>query len=162
MTNHEGIAHGLTEREEEIYRLTVVNRLSQREIARRFTERGEPLSQVRIGQILADARKKLPPPDLAAIRQEALDLHMDVIRRAYEIAEKMAAPVTAGKDGDVVYDPENGSVVRDYSGNMAALKLALDADIQRRKLLGLDAASKIESTATVRYTLEGVDPKDLE
>lgn len=161
MTDHEGIAQGLTEREAEIYRLTVVNRLSQREIAKLFTERGELISQPRVSQILADARRKLPPPDLSAIRDEALELHLDVIRRAYALAEMDGAPVTAGKDGDIVLDPETGKPVRDYAARMAALGLALKADVERRKLLGLDAASKTEVTGSVRYEVVGVDPTDL-
>ena len=160
MTDHEGLAQGLSEREAEIYRLTVVSRLSQREIAKRFTERGEPISQERIGQILRTVRAKLPPPDLAAIRQEALELHLDVIRRAYEIAEMNGAPVTAGKDGDVVRDPEDGSVVRDYALRLNALKLALAADVERRKLMGADAATKTEVTGSVRYEVVGVSVEE--
>jgi predicted DNA-binding protein (UPF0251 family) len=156
MTDHEGIAHGLTEREYEIYRLSVVNQLSQRVIAEKYG-----LSQERIGQILRGVRDKLPPVDLEAVRQKALALHEDVIRRAYELAEMNGAPVTAGKDGSVVYDPESGAVVRDYAGKLNALQLALKADEARRKLLGADAATKTEVTGSVRYEVVGIDPSDL-
>ena len=156
MTDHEGAPQGLSEREEEVYRLTVVNRLTQREIAERMG-----VSQPRVSQILADARAKLPPVDLAAVRQEALELHLDVIRRAYLLAEMNGAPVTAGKDGGVVYDPEDNSIVRDYTLRMNALALALKADEQRRKLLGADAATKTEVTGSVRYEVIGVDTEDL-
>lgn len=156
MTDHEGVPQGLSEREGEVYRLTVVNRLTQREIAERMG-----VSQPRVSQILADARAKLPPVDLAAVRQEALELHLDVIRRAYLLAEMNGAPVTAGKDGGVVYDPEDNSIVRDYTLRMNALALALKADEQRRKLLGADAATKTEVTGSVRYEVIGVDTEDL-
>lgn len=156
MTDHEGVPQGLSEREGEVYRLTVVNRLTQREIAERMG-----VSQPRVSQILADARAKLPPVDLAAVRQEALELHLDVIRRAYLLAEMNGAPVTAGKDGGVVYDPEDNSIVRDYTLRMNALALALKADEQRRKLLGADAATKTEVTGSVRYEVVGVDTEDL-
>ncbi len=156
MTDHQGIAQGLTEREAEIYRLTVVNRLAQSEIAARLN-----ISQPRVSQILADARRKLPPPDLSAIRDEALELQLDVIRRAYLLAEMNGAPVTAGKDGEIVVDPETGEVVRDYALRTQALALALKADAERRKLLGLDAASKVEHSGAVRYEVVGVDPADL-
>ena len=156
MVDHEGAPQGLSEREAEVYRLTVVNRLTQREIADRIG-----VHQTTVGKILADARAKLPPIDLAAIRQEALELHLDVIRRAYLLAEMNGAPVTAGKDGGIVFDPENDSIVRDYSGRMAALALALKADEQRRKLLGADAATKTEVTGSVRYEVVGVDTEDL-
>lgn len=156
MVDHEGAPQGLSEREAEVYRLTVVNRLTQREIAERIG-----VHQTTVGKILADARAKLPPVDLAAIRAEALALHEDVIRKAYALAELRGAPVTAGKDGDVVRDPEDNSVVRDYGGRMAALALALKADEQRRKLLGADAATKTEVTGSVRYEVVGVDTEDL-
>lgn len=151
MAVNDGAPQGLSEREAEIYRLTVINRLTQDQIAARIG-----ISQQRVGQILADARAKLPPPDLNAIRNEALELHLDVIRRAYALVEMNGAPVTAGKDGAVVLDPETGTVVRDYSGVMAALSLALKADEQRRKLLGLDAAARQEITGSVRYEVVGL------
>ena len=93
--------------------------------------------------------------------------HESVLERALFLAEMEGAPATAGKDGEILYDPSvrdadgKPAMVRDYSGRIAALKLALEADRERRKLLGLDAASKIESTATVRYVLEGINPEDL-
>lgn len=156
MTDHEGLPHGLTEREEEIYRLTVVNQLSQRVIGERLG-----ISQERVGQILRAARAKLPPINLDEIRQQALTLHEDVIRRAYLLAEMKGAPVTAGKDGSVVYDPETQQVVRDYTLALNSLTLALKADEQRRKLLGADAASKTEVTGSVRYEVVGIDTEDL-
>ena len=156
MTNHEGIPRGLSEREAEIYRLAVVNRLTQGEIAERLD-----ISQQRVSRILAAARAKLPPIDLESVRQEALALHEDVIRRAYLLAEKEGAPLTAGKDGMVVIDPESDAVVRDYALRLNALTLALKADDQRRKLTGADAASKTEVTGSVRYEVVGVNPEDL-
>lgn len=144
--------HDLGEREAEIYRLTVVNRLTQKQIGERLG-----IHQPRVSALLASARAKLPPVDLAAIRSEALELHNDVIRRAYEIAEMAGAPVFVGKDGDVAIDPDGGAVVRDYAGRLKALELALKADAERRKLLGADAASKQEVSGQVRYELVGVD-----
>lgn len=154
---NEGAPQGLSEREAEVYRLTVVNRLTQTEIAERLG-----ISQQRVSQILSDARAKLPPPDLAVIRTEALALHEEVIRKALALAEMNGAPVTAGKDGDVVYDPNGGAVVRDYGGRINALRLALSADAERRKLMGLDAATKTEVSGSVKYVIEGADVKDLQ
>jgi hypothetical protein len=71
------------------------------------------------------------------------------------------APVTAGKDGTVVYDPEGGTVVRDYAARMNALNLAIKADAELRKLTGADAASKTEITGSVRYEVVGVSTEDL-
>lgn len=148
--------HGLTEREAEVYRLTVVNRLTQREIGERLG-----ITQPAVSMILKAAREKIPPPDLNAIRQEAAERHLDVIRRAAELMEMEGAPVTAGKDGGVVRDPETDAVVRDYAGRVQAAKLLLEADRELRKLFGVDAATKQEITGGVRHELVGVDPSEL-
>lgn len=154
--------HGLTEREAEVYRLTVVNRLTQREIGERLG-----ITQPAVSMILKAAREKIPPPDLNAIRQEAAERHLDVIRRAAELMEMEGAPVTAGKDGGVVYDPVRTDadgkplVVRDYAGRVQAAKLLLEADRELRKLFGVDAATKQEITGGVRHELVGVDPNEL-
>lgn len=148
----------LTEREQRIYRLRVVNRLTVQAIADR---EDPPISQQRVSQILAEVRRKLPPPDVAKLRAQSEALHEDIQRRAYELVELAGAPVTAGKDGTIVFDPESGEVVRDYALRLAALKTALDADKELRKLHGLDAATKVESTATVRYEVAGLDPEQL-
>ena len=157
-----GRPNGLTEREAEVYRLHAVNRLTQREIGERLD-----LSQQRVSVLLAEARAKIPPPDLAGIRQEAAERHLDVIRRAAELMEMEGAPVTAGKDGGVVYDPVRTDadgrplVVRDYSGRVQAAKLLLEADRELRKLFGVDAATKQEITGGVRHEVVGVDPSEL-
>jgi len=147
-----GSQEGLTERESEIYRLTVVNRLTQREIGERLG-----ISQQAVSVDLAQARAKLPPVDFDAIRREALALHLDTMRAALELAEMNGEPVTAGKDGEIVYDPETGKPVRNYTLRIAARKLALEAGEHIRKLYGLDAPSKIEQSGSVRYEVAGVD-----
>lgn len=156
MTDHEGVPrapHGeISERDAEIYRYAVVNRWVHSKIAEHFK-----ISRERVGQILARVRETLPPLDVAAIRQESLELNRDIMRRALELAEMEGAPVTAGKDGDVVRDPENAAVVREYSGRVMALRLAQAADKEIRVLTGADAATKVESTATVRYEVTGVN-----
>lgn len=146
---------GLTEREHEIYQLTVVNRLTQSAIAARMG-----ISQERVSVILRDARAKLPPVDLDAIRQESLALHRRTQQLALELAEMIGAPVTSGKDGLIVRD-EDGSIVRDYSLRLAALETARKSDVEMRKLHGLDAASKTEISGSVNYTVAGVDVTKL-
>ena len=146
----------LTDVEEEVYRLSVVNRLRQVEIAKRLN-----ITQQSVSEALIRARSKLPPIDHEAMRRESLSLHQDIQRRALSLAERLGAPVTAGKDGDILYDPENKKVVRDYALRVAALKLASDSDKEIRKLHGLDAATKIEQSGTIRYEIAGVDTDAL-
>lgn len=146
----------LSEQEAEVYRLSVVNRLTQRQIAERLD-----CCQQNVSAILTRARAKLPPVDLDAIRREALELHQDTIRRALELVEREGAPVTAGKDGDLVIDPATGEYVRDYGLRLAALDAARKATVEIQKLLGLNAATKIEQSGSVRYEVAGVDVTKL-
>ncbi len=147
---------GAEQRAAEMWELWAVKRWSQARIGEKFG-----VSVQRVSQILAEFRAGLPEIDRAAMIRQSLELQADVVRRAYELVEMEGAPVTAGKDGEVVRDPETDQVVRDYSGRLAALKLALAADAELRKLMGTDSATKVESTATVRYEIEGLDPNAL-
>lgn len=144
------------ERDELIWELRAVKRWSQERVARHLG-----ISQQRVSQIEERIRAALPGPDKAKMIRDSVELHANIIRRMHELADMEGAPVTSGKDGDIVRDPESDAVVRDYSGRVNAYRLALAAEAELRKLIGLDAATKTESTATVRYTLEGVDPADL-
>lgn len=141
----------IIERDAQIYRLSVVNRWSQSKIAEKYG-----ISQQRVADILAKKRQKLPPLDLEAMRRESLELHQDIQRRALELADMIGAPVFVGKDGAIAYD-ENGNVVRDYALRLQALEAARKADVDIRKLHGLDAASKVEHSGSVRYEVAGVD-----
>lgn len=91
----------------------------------------------------------------------------EVREKAMEVAKLPGAPVTAGKDGDIVRDPTRteddpeGAVVRDYSGRLNAMSLAVQTSAHMRKLLGLDAPTKTEISGGVRHELIGVDPEDL-
>ena len=162
MTDHadapQVAASGLDPREQRIYNRRYLERLTTERIGEL---EDPPISQQRVSQILADIKAKMPPIDLSEMRARSIELHLDVIRRAYEMAGMKGAPVTAGKDGDIVYDPEGGEVVRDYALRGSALQLVIKAEAELRKLLGLDAATKIETSGTVRYVLEGSDPADL-
>lgn len=146
----------LTDRERLIWHAYAVRRRTQEEIGAEFG-----ISQQRVSVILKDIKAKMPAPDLNAMRAEVLAMLEENYRRATELIEMDGAPVTAGKDGDVVYDPESGGVVRDYGGRIAAMKVLNETTAHARKLLGLDAAEKIELGGTVRYELVGVDPEDL-
>ena len=115
----------------------------------------------RVSQIIKDVRAAVPPADRGEMLQESLELIREVRAKAMELVEMAGAPVAVGKDGTVLYDPETGELVRDYSLRLKALDTAMKASDVEAKRLGLDSPTRIESSASVRYTLEGVDPTDL-
>jgi DNA-binding XRE family transcriptional regulator len=119
------------------------------------------ISQQRVAQIEKDVRDSIPPIDRAELIQESIELIKYVKDQAVAMVEMAGAPVAVGKDGSILYDPETGAVVRDYAARDRALATALKADDTLAKRLGLDAATKTETTATVRYSIEGVAPEDL-
>jgi hypothetical protein len=145
-----------------IARAHIVAGKTYREIA---DEHG--LTLERVGQIVREARAEIPEVDKAAYLQASLETLQYVQQVAAELIEREGAPVTAGKDGDVLYDPKikgpdgEPAVVRDYSGRVLAAQLLLKASEAQAARLGLNAASKLESTATVRYEIAGVDTEDL-
>jgi hypothetical protein len=89
--------------------------------------------------------------DMAVKRhEETIAWAVDQLR---ELATMEGAPVTAGKDGQVVYDPETGAVVRDYAGRYTAIRELRGYLDREAKLLGLNAADKVEVSGAV--TVEG-------
>lgn len=99
--------------------------------------------------------------DFAAMRAESLALLAEARRRQLEIASKKGAPVTAGKDGFIVVDPDTGEVVRDYGQTLTALRDFVKTDAEIAKRFGLDAPQKAEVATTVRYEVEGLKADDL-
>jgi hypothetical protein len=139
------------ERNAAIYRLRVVNRLTFSEIGERYG-----ISYQRAWQIVQDYAAALPPIDAEAMRRRSLELHEAAQRMAMELAEREGAPVYVGKDGALAYD-DAGQLVRDYSLRLSALETMRKADVEIRKLHGLDAATKQEISGSVRYEVAGVD-----
>jgi hypothetical protein len=141
------------ERNAAIYRLRVVNRLTFSEIGERYG-----ISYQRAWQIVQDYAAALPPIDAEAMRRRSLELHEATQRMALALAEREGAPVFVGKDGDIAREPgPDGAIVRDYSLRLQALETARKADLEIRKLHGLDAATKSEVSGTVNYSIVGVD-----
>jgi hypothetical protein len=120
------------------------------------------ISRERVSDILQRVRASLPETDRAELINASMELIHEVKARALEIADMAGAPVAVGKDGIVLLDPNTGEPVRDYSGRLRALDMALKADDVLAKRLGLDAAQKTESTATVRYEVVGIEPEALQ
>ena len=129
--------------------------LVQQEIAEKYK-----VSQAYVSKQLEQMRKD-GQVDFNLFRQRSIATLAEIQRRQLELTEVMPAPVTAGKDGDVVIDPETGEVVRDYAMTLRALADAANTDDKLSRRLGLDAATKADVTQTVRYEIAGLDPADL-
>lgn len=102
------------------------------------------ISQARVAEIIQSVRDSVPQENRLEVIREQIDWLRETRRSIMELWDRNGAPVTAGKDGDLVYDPEDGSVVRDHTGRLNAAKVALQFAEREAKLLGLDAAQKVE------------------
>lgn len=78
-----------------------------------------------------------------------------------ELLDVDPAPVTAGKDGLPVRDPETGEFVRDYGLRLSAVDRLVKLDERLAKLTGADAASKTESTVNATVTDVPADVAEL-
>jgi hypothetical protein len=150
------------ERNAEIWR-AYVDGEGQASIGKRYG-----ITQQTVSEIIVKWRESIPQEtrEERALREIAF---LDEVRvEAMKVARMTPAPVTVGKDGDILRDPEHkdpetreGVVVRDYSGRLAAMSLGVTVSTHMRKLLGLDAPTRTEITGGVKHELVGVDPEDL-
>ena len=66
-----------------------------------------------------------------------------------------------GSGGRVAIDPATGSPVIDHGPNLAAIDRLLRIQDRQAKLLGLDAATKVDVTGEVKYEIVGIASEDL-
>lgn len=111
---------------------------TQEALAERFG-----LSQQRVSQIIEDVRTSIPQIIREQVIQAELDLLMGLRAEILEIWDAEPAPLM-GRDGEVVCNPESGEIVRDHSGRLAAAKMAVNVSESLRRMLGLDAAQKVD------------------
>lgn len=89
--------------------------------------------------------------------EETIAWAIDELRRLVVLD---GVPVTAGKDGYVVMDPETHQVVRDYGARFTAIREVRGYLDREAKLLGLNAADKVEVSGSV--TFEGSVDAELQ
>lgn len=155
----------------EIWRRVTIYRWTHERAAEHFG-----ISRQRVDQIVKAVRDELKPLLAEEMVQQSNEFLADLQQRALDIADMTPAPVTVGKDGNVLYDDvldENGNpvldedglpkraIVRDFSGRLAAIMTAKNIDAEIRKLHGLNAPEKREITGALRYEIVGVDDEDL-
>lgn len=117
---------------------------SQVKLAERYN-----LTQQRISQIINEVRDSLGEE----IRAETIAAEAELLRTLREeilseIYDADAIPVTVGKDGDILRDPETGEVVRDHGGRLAAIDRADRLTQRLHRLLGIDAPAKLDLNLT--------------
>lgn len=138
----------LAERREAEWELYACRGWTMPQIARHYG-----LETSTISDDLRIYREALPPQT----REQMIDRHhaklAEINQRLDEIAALTPPPVTAGAQGQVVYDPETGEIVRDYSARVTALREQRTTLAQEAKLAGLNAADKVELSGAV--TVEG-------
>lgn len=97
---------------------------------------------------LKQVTRAIPQEALDEVRRKHLEELAMMTRGMWTLFDKKGAPVTAGKDGDVVYDPETDEIVRDYALRLAATDKILKIQERASKLLGLDQATKVDVSVT--------------
>lgn len=103
------------------------------------------VSQATVSDALAKVADSIPQQERAAIVAQEVDFFRDMRLRLLEVFEESPTPVTAGKDGDLVRDPASGEYVRDHTGRLNAARMALAYSERMHKLLGLEAAIKVDA-----------------
>lgn len=103
------------------------------------------VSQQRISQIITEVRDSLGEE----IRSETIAAEAELLRRVRaeildEIYGAKPIPVTVGKDGEILKDPETGEVVRDHGGRLAGVAAADRITQRLHRLLGIDAPAKLD------------------
>lgn len=105
------------------------------------------ISQPRVSQIIATVRALIPETDRAELISKEVEFLGVMRREAMELATSPLPPAFDQK-GYPLVDPVTKEVIRDASGRVQAMKLAMDAQAHLRKLLGLDQPLKVEASVS--------------
>lgn len=106
------------------------------------------VDQSTVSRALDRVRAAIPEEDREAMVKRSLAMLTDLQDGALAVWRMRAAPVTVGKDGDILRDPEDQEVVRDHAGRLRALETALKVNESVRRLLGLDAAQRLDMSVS--------------
>ena len=103
---------------------------------------------------IKQVRDSTPEDSRDQVIKDAIEAYHLIQAEAFRIAEMLPAPVVVGKDGNILTDPDTGAIVRDYSGRLRAYETAMKTIEAQRKVLGLDAAVRVEQTITDQAAAE--------
>lgn len=122
---------------------------TQEAIAQRYG-----IVQSRVSAIIAEVRASIPAPVLADIMRDEADRVAALYEMTMEIA-RAHHPVVSLQRGEVIPG------VEDAGPKLAAINTALRIHERIAKAIGSDAAQKIDTTAAVKYTYEGINVSDV-
>lgn len=134
---------------------------SLRAVAAIMSAEGGRISHESVRQLIsAEAIERVagPAEEYRAVLLAQLE---DARRVVLAKLELMPAPVTAGRDGEVVYDPETGEPVRDHSAHLAAVDRLLRINERVAKLTGADSPVKVEGNLNAVVTEVPADVAEL-
>jgi hypothetical protein len=140
-------AERLDSRDESWYRDYATRGLTIRAIAAR-----DNVSPTTVHAAIKRVRETIPQETRDARIVDVLDFYARVRERAWELADMPGIPIV-DRRGEVVHDAE-GEPAYDYSGRLRALDTAMKTIEAERRMLGLDAAQKIEQTVTDQVAAE--------
>ena len=103
------------------------------------------ISQTRVSDIVREVRASIPPTDLDALRAQHTEFLAGLTRDAAEIAAMPAKPKYS--QGRMMVDAD-GAPILDHAEKLAAMKTAVAIGERAAKLLGLDAAQKVDVGVT--------------
>lgn len=139
MTDQEEPTARLTERDWEIWKKWTRGK-TQAALAAEYE-----IGQQRVSQIVRAVRDSIPQETRDELVRRELEMWSAI--RAEILEEIYGAdpvPVTAGKDGYPVIDPQTQKYVRDHGGRLAGAKMALNISESLRRMVGADAAQKVD------------------
>lgn len=102
------------------------------------------VDQSTVSRAIDRVRAVIPESDKEELVRRSVDMLLELQAGALEVWRMAPAPVFVGKDGDPAQDPDSGEYVRDHAGRLAALKAAVGVNESVRRLMGLDAAQKLD------------------
>lgn len=120
-----------------------------RDVAAIMTREGTRVSYETVRKLIALEAAERVSPVAAEYRTLLIERLNQARLKVGELLDVTPAPVTAGKDGFVVRDPESDEVVRDYALHLQAVDRLLKIDTQLAKLTGAEAPTESVVTANV-------------
>ena len=109
-----------------------------------LAERHE-ISHQRVSQIIREVQASIPEEDLAERRKRVLDV-LDVVGQ--EMAAILDTPPARAYSNGRPMENEDGTPILDYSTRMAAADRLVKLTERQAKLLGLDAAARVDVTVS--------------